>query len=320
MGGVADKIEIRPCADEQGLRRYIDDHWRRGHVLAHSDAMFAFTYRTPWVDRRAFPSGVSVLTLTDGGRLLGFLGAICAPYPRETSYWLALWHVLPDLKGGGWGGRLLQAMQDLALSGAGTRAMGSTGWIGTFGAGPEALPVYLKRGYAVRAARRWVYDPAADDPGRPLTVPTPRNEAEVEPCAAWLDHRFARHPVYAYETLAGTGTVVRSEENAWGRVTHVVRLSGDARAELKREYERQKELASIAGRPYVMDAWSFSCPGPGWALAAEDLPSVFHPPQARGSTIYAVGLPFVPASIHKGDCDQDRPNTGAAEAHAAHAA
>ncbi|QYU67822.1 sugar phosphate isomerase/epimerase [Leptolyngbya sp. 15MV] len=94
MGGVADKIEIRPCADEQGLRRYIDDHWRRGHVLAHSDAMFAFTYRTPWVDRRAFPSGVSVLTLTDGGRLLGFLGAICAPYPRETSYWLALWHVI----------------------------------------------------------------------------------------------------------------------------------------------------------------------------------------------------------------------------------
>lgn len=42
--------------------------------------------------------------------------------------------------------------------------------------------------------------------------------------------------------------------------------------------------------------------------AREDLPSVFHPPEARGNRIYAVGLPFLPDRVHKGDCDQDRPN------------
>jgi hypothetical protein len=115
-------------------------------VLATDEAMFRFTYMTPWVDRKIFPAGVSVLTVMDGagsgsgsdGRMLGFLGAICAPYPREVSYWLALWHVLPELKGTGLGGKLLQTMQEIALTGGGTHAYGATGWIGTFGAGPEA--------------------------------------------------------------------------------------------------------------------------------------------------------------------------------------
>jgi hypothetical protein len=61
------------------------------------------------------------------------------------------------------------------------------------------------------------------------------------------------------------------------------------------------------GVPYLMDAWAFERPGRNWSLASEGLPSVFHPPEARGNLIYAVGLPFLPRNVQKGDCDQDRP-------------
>jgi len=317
-----DRLRIEPCCDEQALRRYIDEHWRARHILATSDEMFRFTYMTPWVDRRAFPAGISVLTITDGSRMLGFLGAICAPYPRQTAYWLALWHVLPELKGGGIGGKLLQRMQELALTGAGRHAYGRSGWIGTFGAGPEALPVYLKRGYSVRAGRRWIFDPSGFDAQAPLAEPTPRCMGELDPASDWFAHRYERHPTYAYQTAedpAARGTFFRSEDNAWGRVTHAVRLGNDHRQSVMLEYEKQAGTAAFAGRKHLMDCWSFTCPGAGWAPAPDDVPSVFHPPQARGNVTYAVGLPFIPCQIHKGDCDQDRPNAGVENPAHAHA-
>jgi hypothetical protein len=107
--------------------------------------------------------------------------------------------------------------------------------------------------------------------------------------------------------------VFRTEVNEWGRVTHAVRLSGDWREHVRAVYEREKLLAEIASLPYVMDAWAFDCPGAGWSIAPGDLPSVFHPPEARGNVTNAVGLPFIPSVIHKGDCDQDRPNVAPLE-------
>lgn len=292
------KTELRPCDDAVQLQKYIDTYWRRGHVLARDPAMFRFTYCTPWVNRAQFPAGISVLGLYEGTRLVGFLGSIIAPYPRPQSYWLALWHVLPELKGGGWGGKLLQRMQEMAEA--------SDGWIGTFGAGPEALPVYLKRGYCVRAARRWVFDP--DTPGSAVAAAR-LHSAEAEPDARWLDHRFRGHPIYRYDILRHG--IFRTEENAWGRVTHVCRQDADAHDEVAAVYHEESARAAQGGRRYLMDAWSFDRPGAGWALASEDLPSVFHPVEARGNVIYASGRPFLVTRVHKGDCDQDRPNVGA---------
>ena len=293
--------ELRPCADADQLRTYIDTYWRRGHVLAADPAMFAFTYGTPWVDRTRFPAGISVLGLYDGGRMVGFLGAIVTPYPRPLSYWLALWHVLPELKGSGQGGKLLQRMQEIAEE--------CDGWIGTFGAGPEALPVYLKRGYCVRAGRRWVYAPAA--PGASPLPQAPAkaaalHSAELEPVRPWFDYRYRKHPVYQYDLRHGG--VFRSEDNEWGRVTHACWLANDAEADVAEVYRAESTRAACEGRRYTLDAWAFDRPGGGWVLAPDDLPSVFHPVEARGNVTYAVGRPFLPTRIHKGDCDQDRPN------------
>ena len=68
------------------------------------------------------------------------------------------------------------------------------------------------------------------------------------------------------------------------------------------------DRARTAGVPFLLDAWAFDSPGAGWSIAPEELPSVFHPPEARGNLIYAVGWPFIPYDIGKGDSDQDRPN------------
>jgi GNAT superfamily N-acetyltransferase len=314
-----DHIELRPCADAAQLREYIDTYWRRGHVLACDPAMFEFTYCTPWVDRGAFPAGISVLGLYERTRMVGFLGAIVTPYPRPQSYWLALWHVLPELKGTGLGGKLLARMQEIAET--------AGGWIGTFGAGPEALPVYRKRGYCVRAGRRWVFDPNGvllprregagggfqrwpknPHPALPLRGGG-TGQSEHEPSPAWMEYRYRRHPVYRYDVLASG--VFRTEDNAWGRVTHVCWLAEDAHADVAAVYAEEAGRAARAGQSYLMDAWAFDAPGAGWTFAPADLPSVFHPVEARGNVTYHTGRPFLVTRIHKGDCDQDRPNTAA---------
>lgn len=300
---------VKPITDRPQLQAYIDEHWRAGHVLARDEAMFRFTYMTPWVDSRAFPGGISALGLFDGKKLLGFLGAISANYPRPMSLWLALWHVHPSLKGQGLGGKLLEKMQQIAEW--------NKGWIGTFGAGPEALPVYLKKGYAVRAARRWVFEPAADcgvmsdgssdQHASDDLSPASQYADGVETLSGddWLRYRYNEHPAFAYE--GSNGTYTRTESNEWGVVTHVCRFGERWRAEIERAHRKGRALAGRTGQ-YLMDCWSFDCPGAGWSLAPQDSPSVFHPVQARGNITYAVGLPFIPSMIGKGDCDQDRPN------------
>ena len=45
---------IEPCRDAAQLRAYIDTYWRKGHILSRDEAMFRFTYMTPWVDRAVF--------------------------------------------------------------------------------------------------------------------------------------------------------------------------------------------------------------------------------------------------------------------------
>lgn len=286
--------EIRPVDDAKQLQQYINTYWRRGHVLATDDAMLRFTYSTPWVDRSVWPGGLSVLGLYDGGRMTGFLGSIVAPYPRPKSYWLALWHVLPETKGTGLGGKLLARMQRIAEE--------SDGWIGTFGAGPEALPVYLKRGYCVRAGRRWIFAPGHRSTENANA--TRLHTVETLASESWFEHRYWKHPVYSYQKQ--DGVVFRTEVNEWGVVTHVCYQPEGADMALARIHSAESGKAN--GQRYIMDSWAFDCPGPGWTLAPDDLPSVFHPPEARGSTIYAVGRPFLMSRIHKGDCDQDRPN------------
>jgi hypothetical protein len=145
-------------------------------------------------------------------------------------------------------------------------------------------------------------------PGSGGAIPKPavRHGAESPPDQAWTDYRFARHPIFTYDIKPGG--IFRTELNAWGLVTHVCRLGEHWAGDVRETYSEGSSLAKRDGHRFLMDCWSFDCPGPGWSLAADDVPSVFHPPENRGNVIYCSGRPFLPTLVQKGDCDQDRPN------------
>lgn len=264
--GQTPPISIAPCRDAERLRRYIDQHWKPGHILARSPVMFDFQYRTPWAEAM-FGDAYSILEAERDGELVGFIGAIAAPYPADRSLWLALWHVIE--KGTGVGGRLLAEMEQRA------------DWIGTFGAGPEALPIYRKRGYHVTEVRRWVHRIDVE-PRRGVTGPAYPSD--------WVDYRFRLHPVFDYEFE--DDSIMRYESNEFGEIAHAITGYND----------RWNNFGFS-----LVDCWSPHQPSGRWRLAPQDMPSVFHPPEARGNTIYAVGKPTMPVHIGKGDCDQDRP-------------
>src|SRR5205807_1160577 len=121
-----------------------------------------------------------------------------------------------------------------------------------------------------------------------------------------FSYRYRSHPRFEYEVEPGG--VFRTEVNDWGRVTHAVWLGEDHRDLVPALYARERAAARQEGHDFLLDAWSFDPPGANWQVAPADLPSVFHPPEVRGSTAFAVGMPFLPSRVHKGDCDQDRPN------------
>ena len=132
------------------------------------------------------------------------------------------------------------------------------------------------------------------------------HSTECRPDEEWLNYRFRRHPLFQYDIQPNA--ILRTEENAWGRVTHVCRVEPTGAGKVATTFAEESRRAAGNRQRYLMDAWSFDCPGTGWTLAPEELPSLFHPVEARGNLIYAVGRPFLMSTIHKGDCDQDRPN------------
>lgn len=287
---------IVPCEDPEELRAYIAEKWLADHVLVRDEAMFDFQYRTPWVDHRDFPEGISVLCARDAaGNLVGFSGAIATPYPRPCSYWRALWHVRDDHRGQGLGGALLEQMRAIAEP--------RNGWLGTFGAGPMARPVYRHHGFGTRSVYRWLYEPTIP-PSNALKQP--RVNHEVDPPEEWFVYRYERHPRFVYSRVKGVW--FRVDENDWGLVGHVVYIDETWPLVVGDLHRNLTERSKNEGRPALVEVWSPEWPGTGWRIAPHDVPSVFHPPERRGSVRYAAGWPFLPRRIGLGDADQDRPN------------
>ena len=72
------------------LQRAIDEHWRRGHVLVHDEALVRWQYRNPHD-----PNSLSILRADDDQRLAGLLGVIHVDFNilgrRVPALWLAMW-------------------------------------------------------------------------------------------------------------------------------------------------------------------------------------------------------------------------------------
>jgi len=72
---VKESVQIKCCSqdDVEELRRFIDNHWRRGHVLARDEVLLRWQFDHTRAKGKAF-HGPSVLLAWEEDRIVGMLG------------------------------------------------------------------------------------------------------------------------------------------------------------------------------------------------------------------------------------------------------
>jgi len=133
-----------PVARLDELQSFIDEHWKRGHVLARDVALLR------WQHPRENPNELSVLVADeDDGRMQGILGIIPVPYCRHgergEGAWLTTWVVTEAARRRQLGLALLR------------RAMDGPDFVGTIGGNETTMRLLRALGFATRpAVSRWV--------------------------------------------------------------------------------------------------------------------------------------------------------------------
>src|SRR5439155_15949976 len=95
-------IDWLPLARLEELQAFVDEHWRRGHVLARDAELLRWQHR-----RREDPGRLAVLVAEEDGRLAGMLGFVevdvCVGDQRAAGGWMTTWLVVPEARGRGLG-------------------------------------------------------------------------------------------------------------------------------------------------------------------------------------------------------------------------
>lgn len=109
------EITISRCRDDEvaDLRRFIGEHWRRGHILARDEALLRWQYDPRRSrDEKNWP-GPTILLAKEDGRIVGMLGLILSEMNVRgqalPGAWLAVWLSLPEVRKHGVGLKLLDA-------------------------------------------------------------------------------------------------------------------------------------------------------------------------------------------------------------------
>jgi hypothetical protein len=215
-------VEIRICREEDigRVMAFINQHWRKDHVLAKSRVLMDWQYK-------AKDGSYNFVIAHDGDDLLAILGFTPVdrydPALRDRAIiWLALWKLRGDVKIAGLGLRMLRFLE--RSSGAKTVAVN--------GINSSHPPMYQALGYRTGVLRHF-YLVNPEIPGnlmvRPVTalaLPTPqfghakmqnmdqsalldlqwpRGEQSKSP--AYFENRYLRHPFYHYQVhLMSVGT------------------------------------------------------------------------------------------------------------------
>lgn len=325
------------------LMRFIDTHWKRGHVLA--------THRGLLDWQHAEGDAYTYLGAWEGDEPLAILGYI--PTRRYDSglaandnvIWLALWKLRDDVRSAGLGLRLLTALDKVEANTA----------VGVVGINTDHLPMYRALGYRVGELQqhvlfrpavelhlaRWPADHALPQPreGRASLhelgaselasvdenlAARERREQVPRKTGRYFERRYARHPFYRYRVHA-----VRLDGVAQGLLaTRVAEHEGHRALRLVDWYGDAAAFAQIGSALGVLmaaenveyaDLWQEGMPNE--ALTAAGFAPVQSEPRAMVPTLFE---PFVPENrrIHyafrarggqpcvlmRGDGDQDRPN------------
>lgn len=231
--------DIRICRDDDiaAVMVYINQHWRKDHVLATNRQLMDWQYK-------AARGAYNFILAHEGDDLLAILGFI--PVDRydpalhdRAAIWLALWKLRGDVKVAGLGLRMLRFLQ--RNSGAATIAVN--------GINSTHPPMYQALGYRTGVLRHYyLVNPNSPrslivNPDPELALPFPRSGhatmqeldqqalqrlqwqlGEQNKTPAYFEQRYMRHPFYRYQVH------LFSHGNLKALVATRVARSGDAAA------------------------------------------------------------------------------------------
>jgi GNAT superfamily N-acetyltransferase len=277
------------------VQRFIDERWRRGHVLARDDQLLRWQHRS-----LSAPDRLAILTAEDDCELVAMLGLIefeaCLGEQRGRGAWMTNWLVVPEWRGEGLGAALVE------------RACSQYALVGALDANDTTRRA-LAGSFVELPILRWAlpYDPDAM-PGQPEWIDTPASwpgtfagACRDDEFVAW---RYRNHPRFEYTVLDGFAAYRLA-----GDVLRVVDFLGD---------EGLAEKVAAAGRRAGAVYAEFLCHSPGYAAPLEavgfrrarGLPSRFQPldltPRPDVSCFW--GLDGGEVYVTAADGDLDRPN------------
>lgn len=342
-------MDIRFASTDQApeLMGFINNHWRKGHILAIDRALFDWQYLDQRRGRYNF-----IIAADDTGihAILGFipLSQFDAEIEIGRLVWLAIWKVTDAFAGRKLGKRLLDHLIDVlrpkiiganAISDSAAHRYRSAGWhLGRLShhyilhpddkrklvltEAPSMRPMLLPPGTRkiekidadefARTAERW-------------------RGGEPQKSPAYYENRYAKHPTYSYwlyrirERARTSGLlVIRQCEHAGASALRIVDFVGPEDALLGASWGGLLEVNEAeyidfysAGIHEDVLRWSgFSNRVDGDGVI---IPNYFEPFSRTNVEIDTMtSIPVGPTyRIFKGDSDQDRPNLASAREAAA---
>jgi GNAT superfamily N-acetyltransferase len=301
------------------LQAFVDEHWRRGHVLARDAELLRWQHR-----RRGDPERLSVLVAEEDGRLVAMLGWIefdaCVGDERFPGGWMTNWLVVPEARGQALGRALVEHALETAYE-----------LVGALGANSATRHVLGGAGFAEVGMHRWVrvFDDEAlrellggdyrQEPPPESVRGTAGEGGFVGACrdADFLRWRYHEHPRFRYEVVDDVAVYrIETVAGSSAKVARIVDFLGDESCAGRIAEEAEEAGAVFAdfyctsaryGRP--LEAVGFE-PDPG-------LPGRFQPLDFSDRPLVScfwatprLGIDFTGGDLYvtRADSDLDRPN------------
>jgi hypothetical protein len=340
MGGQTVSTSIERCNEDDvtDAMRFIDEHWRKDHILARRRDLLDWQHRCS-------DGKYNLLLAKNGTTIVGILGYIPASRFEADMHlddvvWLALWKVRTDVGHAGLGLAMLRKLGQLH-----PRVT-----LAVNGIHPSLLSMYRALGYTVGSLRQFymlnsnvgmklvkdsLHSAVLPREGRAvflrldrdslssLNIGRPETNPIPAKTPAYFARRFLDHPYYEYQVysivlddLPRAIIAVRVDQHDGAKALRIVDFAGDA-AVVGQCDSAFDALLCETGAEYV-DFWNHGLAeddlhAAGFTASGDEspiIPSYFEPfVPSRACIHFAIKAPdYRTPMIFKADGDQDRPN------------
>ena len=320
-------VTIARCAeaDVADVVRFLDEEWKRGHVLVTSRALLDWQYRNA-------DGGYSFLVARQSGEVVGLLGYIATrrydpSLAGANVLWLTTWKVKTEASVAALGLSLLQRVRTAEPHVA----------LGALGLNPATCAIYSTLGFRVGELEHYAVNrsgagattsssiSAVDATTRAdFDALTISSGAAVAPrkTARYFHDRYVAHPFYAYRVVCLRGGEIpvgllatRVAEHEGRRALRIVDFLGEPAVlgqcggviqSMLRDHDAvHADVYNIGIDAAVFEHAGFRRIDPD---GAEIVPDHFEPFEARNVRLFFAVHGATDVMLFKGDADQDRPN------------